>query len=66
MLERGREDAKQGKAMKPTYRHGQQSFGVVLQREVFVREALGAIYAHRARPVAVQKVAALAHELGYL
>lgn len=49
-----------------TYRHGQQSFGIVLQREVLVREALGAIDAHGARAVAVQKVAALAHELGYL
>lgn len=49
-----------------TYRHGQQPFRIVLQREVLVREALGAIDAHGTRAVAMQKIAALAHELGYL
>lgn len=49
-----------------TYRHGQQTGLVVLQVEVLVGKGLGAVDAGAAAAVAIQKVATLAHEVGYL
>lgn len=52
--------------IRPRIGHGQESRLIVLQREVFVGEALGAVDAGRARAVTVEEVASLAHELGDL
>lgn len=49
-----------------TYGHGQQTGLVVLQLEVLVGELLGAVDAGRTGAVAVEEVAALAHEAGNL
>lgn len=45
-----------------TYRHGKQTGLVVLQVEVLVGELGRAVDACAPRPVAVQEIAALAHE----
>jgi hypothetical protein len=49
-----------------TYRHAQQALGVMLQVEVLVGEALGAVDARGACAVAVDEVTALAHKFGDL
>jgi len=49
-----------------TYRHGQQSRLVVLEDKVLVGKRLGTVDARGARAVAVEEVAALAHEVGDL
>ena len=52
--------------MERTHSHAQQTLRVVLQGEVFVRERLRTEDADAARSVAVEEVAALDHEGGYL
>jgi hypothetical protein len=49
-----------------TYGHGEEPGFGVLQREVLVGEGLGAVDAGRAGAVAIEEVAALAHEVADL
>ena len=49
-----------------TYGHGEEPGFSVLQREVLIGEGLGAVDAGRAGAVAVEEVAALAHEVANL
>ena len=52
--------------VRVAYSHGQQPRPVVLQGEILVGKGLGAVDAGRACAVAVEKIAALAHEAGDL